>query len=132
MSSTNRYADWLAQAEDDYLCAVDMLESGHYPQVCFLAQQGGEKAIKALAFFNGASIVKSHSILSIARALNENGELEKAARNLDRFYISARYPDAYPEGYPAQYIDKDEAYKALNDLNVIVTIIRKRCRETAI
>lgn len=118
--SKNRYLDWLNQADDDLSCAEDLIKSGHFAQTCFLCQQGGEKAIKALAFYKGASIIKSHSILSIAKAIDENGTLEKAGRYLDRFYISARYPDAYPEGYPKQYIEKEDAEKSVNLLREIL------------
>ena len=131
-SINNRYKDWLAQADDDLLCAEDTLKSNHFSQVCFLCQQGGEKAIKALAYFKGVSLVKSHSILAISRIIKENGELEKAGRYLDRFYISARYPDAYPEGYPAQYIDKEEAEKALDHLRIIISTVWKYINENRV
>lgn len=39
---------WLKVAESDPLWGKDSLKAGHFPQACFIAQQVGEKAIKAL------------------------------------------------------------------------------------
>ena len=38
---------WLRQAENDLAFAQTGLENGFYAQTCFLAQQVGEKAVKA-------------------------------------------------------------------------------------
>jgi HEPN domain-containing protein len=51
--------------------------------------------------------------MKIAEALALNGDLAVAARKLDRYYISARYPDAYAEGAPYEYFDEEQAHEAL-------------------
>lgn len=114
MKTTHRHFSWLAQAQEDYRWATDSLSAGHAPQTCFICQQVAEKALKALAFFRGASDVRGHSTLKIAKDLNFNGDIENAARILDRYYISARYPDAYPDGIPSEFITRDDAVQALS------------------
>ena len=46
--------------------------------------------MKALALHRGNDRVKSHSVTEIAKALGVNGELERMAKRLDLYFISAR------------------------------------------
>ncbi len=109
-----RYISWLLQAESDLRSVVDLIEKGHYAQACFNAQQSAEKALKALAFFRGADLVKSHSLATIAKDLKMNGELATFAVKLDLYYLTARYPDALPENaVPAESFTKTMADEAL-------------------
>lgn len=110
---TNRAMDWFKQAEDDLCWAQDSFKAGHFAQTCFIAQQVGEKALKALALHRGYMQVKSHSILEIARALGVNGEIEQIAKRLDQYYISTRYPDAFPAGAPFEFYTEEQAAEAI-------------------
>ena len=109
----NRGFDWFRQSRDDLLWAKDTLKAGRFAQACFAAQQVGEKAIKALALKRSYTEVRSHSILEIARALKLNDEIEAIAKRLDQYYISARYPDAFPAGAPFEYFTKDPGAEAV-------------------
>jgi HEPN domain-containing protein len=109
----NRAKDWLNQAENDFLWAKDSLERAYWSQICFTAQQIAKKSLKAIAMHRGALEVKSHSLVMIAAALDENGELERMGKRLDQYYISARYPDAFAEGSPYQYFSEEQAREAL-------------------
>jgi HEPN domain-containing protein len=73
---------------------------GLYSQTCFISQQSAEKALKAFCFLKGFDIVKSHSLFQIVKALGENGEVEKLSKELDLYYISGCYPNAFPAGAP--------------------------------
>ncbi len=53
---------WLEQAQEDLKWAHDLAERGGYHIACFLAQQVGEKAIKAFLYAQGEEIVIGHSI----------------------------------------------------------------------
>lgn len=108
-----RYLSWILQAESD-LRTVDFLtKGGHYAQGCFNAQQAAEKALKALAFFRGVLMVKSHSLKTIASDLKINGVLETYSSKLDLYYLSARYPDALPDyAVPAENFTRDMATEA--------------------
>ncbi len=122
----NRAEDWLKQAESDLLWTKDTLNSGHWSQCCFVAQQTAEKAVKALALWRGADSVKSHSISEITKALGENGELERMGKRLDLYYISARYPDAFPSGAPFEYFDQEQATEAVQFAARIVELVKAK------
>ena len=53
---------WLEQAEQDLRWARDLATRGGYYLACFLAQQIGEKALKALLYSRGAEVVLGHSV----------------------------------------------------------------------
>ena len=132
----SRANDWFRQSKDDLLWAQETLDSQRYAQACFAAQQVGEKAIKALAFSRGNDEVRSHSILEISHALGENDEIEQIAMRLDQYYISARYPDAFPSGAPFEFFTRDQASEAVGFAARLVELIAERfngddaCSET--
>lgn len=109
----NRSFDWLKQAINDLKWARDSLGSGHFGGVCFLSQQVAEKALKSIAYFQGADLVKGHSVREITKSLNINGELLKAANKLDQYYITSRYPDAVPSGAPFEFFEKEQGEEAI-------------------
>ena len=121
-----RYPDWINQANNDLLWAEHSFNGEFYAQTCFIAQQASEKILKAYCFFKGYDIVRTHSLYQIVKSLEENGPLEKNARELDLYYISARYPDAFPSGAPYEMISREQAQQALNSAQEIFNIIRGR------
>ncbi len=122
----NRHLDWLRQAENDLEWASHSLAGGFCAQTCFVAQQASEKALKAFCFAKGFDIIRTHSLFQIVKNLGENGTLEKHARELDLYYITARYPDAFPAGAPFEIISAEQAERALQGAREIVTIIKDR------
>jgi HEPN domain-containing protein len=117
----NRAHDWLDQARHEFEFLDDLIGRGAYALSCFLSHQVAEKALKAVAFARGADTVKGHSLLQLCQALKINGELENAARSLDRYYISTRYPDAFPSGAPFLYFAKPDAESAVALANLVLT-----------
>lgn len=112
---------WLKLAEADLAWGRDSFDRGHFPQTCFIAQQVGEKALKAVAHLRDYAIVKGHSIVSLAEKLNMNGELLAAGRRLDLYFIAPRYPDALPDyGDPRAHFDRDMAAEALRFAEMII------------
>ena len=122
----NRATDWLKQSENDLLWTKDTLDAGRWAQCCFVAQQTAEKAMKALALHRGYDSVKSHSVTEIAKALGENGDLERMAKRLDLYYISARYPDAFPSGAPYEYFTSDQAHEAFAFAEQIIHLVQSK------
>ena len=120
---SDRSADWLRQAKDDLEWTRDTLRAGRWAQCCFASQQTAEKAVKALALFRGYDTVKSHSITEICKELGINGEIERRAKRLDLYYISARYPDAFPSGAPFEYFAEDQAAEATAYAEYIVAAV---------
>jgi HEPN domain-containing protein len=121
-----RYYDWLRQAENDLEWARYSFDGGYYAQTCFISQQVGEKALKAYCFFKEFDVIRTHSLFQIIRALNENGELEKHAKELDIYYISGRSPDAFPGGAPFEMITKEQAERSLAAAKAIFAEVSKR------
>lgn len=122
--TNDRSDDWLRQAEDDIGWALDTFGDERWSQACYIAQQVGEKALKALAIRRGADRVRSHSIADIAKALDINGEIERAARRLDQYYMTTRYPDALPAGAPFEYFDREQASEAIAQARTILDFAR--------
>ena len=125
-SPTGRYLDWLKQAENDLLWAKHSFSGGFYSQTCFISQQIGEKALIAFCFVKGFDIVKTHSLFQIIKILGENGELEEMAKELDLYYISGRYPDAFPAGAPFEMFTAGQAERALHSAECVYQIISRR------
>ncbi len=105
----NRAADWLKQAEWDLQAAKDSAAKGHHEWAAFQAQQGAEKAVKALVqSLHGA--VRGHGIGEILRQLPAGIEVPQAifqaAVELDRAYIPPRYPNAFASGSPRDYYNE--------------------------
>lgn len=107
----DRSHDWLNQAEKDLLWAFDSLSSKHFSQTCFICQQIGKKSLKALAHKKGFE-PRGHSIKELAEALSINGDVLAAGKKLDLYYISSRYPDAFPSGSPSDYFSEEQAKEA--------------------
>ena len=104
-----RARDWLAQAQDDLRWADNSFQGGFYAQTCFVCQQAAEKALKSMLFARGATAVLSHSLVRLCKQLRINAKLRDAARVLDQYYVSGRYPDAFPEGAPFEFLTKEQA-----------------------
>lgn len=119
----DRYLDWLRQAENDLAWARHSLSGGFYSQTCFISQQAGEKALKALCYSNGFDIIKTHSLVQIVRALGVNGEMEKIAKELDLYYISGRYPDAFPAGAPFEMFTIEQAERAFSSAETLYALV---------
>ena len=66
---------WLKQAENDLEFARLGLREGFFAQVCFLAQQSAEKAVKAIGYLHG--LIKAAS--ECARHIGMAGEADDAS-----------------------------------------------------
>jgi HEPN domain-containing protein len=108
---------WLAQAESDLAFAEVGVRAGFFAQACFICQQAGEKALKALHYRHGARMVPGHSLVELLHdLLSERPELDDlrdAARQLDQYYIPTRYPDSLPGGIPAEAFTSAQATEAV-------------------
>jgi HEPN domain-containing protein len=112
----SRHEDWLKQGRRNVEHAHRAMEDGDYDWACFASQQGGEKAIKAV-FLKAGGIAWSHSVTPLLESLPESMApgtgLIDAAKELDRHYIPARYPNAHPQGAPYEYYTRGEAERAI-------------------
>ncbi len=119
----NRWRDWLAQAKRDLNHAVHACEDEDFEWSCFSAQQGAEKAVKAVfLYLHGESW--GHSVFALLKALGEKIEVSEqlieAAKNLDKHYIPTRYPNGFDSGMPGDYYTKKDAQEAIENAREII------------
>lgn len=126
---SNRAHDWLIQAERDLEQASDSRKAGRHEWVCFAAQQGAEKAVKALHLHHRQEAL-GHVIARLLRELPNtvqvSEELVEKGRVLDTFYIPPRYPNSHPEGAPFQHYGTLHSEEALRYAGEIIEFIHLR------
>lgn len=118
-----RWKDWLAQAQRDLNHAVHACEDEDFEWSCFSAQQGAEKAVKAV-FLSLHGESWGHSVFALLKALDEkmevSGRLIEAAKSLDKHYIPTRYPNGFDSGMPGDYYTKKDAQEAIENAREII------------
>jgi len=127
---------WLETAKDDLDTARILSGSAKYAHCCFHAQQAGEKAMKAVWYFEdldpwGHSIKKLIDDLESASppAYDAFKDLTRPAMVLDRFYIPTRYPNGLPDITPDQAYNREDADVACNHADKIVSAAADYTRE---
>ena len=120
---------WLRQASDDLLVAKWDVKGEFWAQSCFMAQQAGEKALKAFCYANGERSIIGHSLLVLIRKCAKYNkhfaDLIDDCKRLDKYYIITRYPNGLPDLTPAEYFDKGEATKAIKHSGHIITLVKE-------
>ncbi|MFZ5882847.1 MAG: HEPN domain-containing protein [Chloroflexota bacterium] len=98
---------WMNYAETDLRAAHALLDSGEFfpRQICFLAQQCAEKAIKAILVFEEVDFPKNHD-LDRLRDLIPNGwkfkEMFPDLAELTIWAVESRYPGNTPDVVEAE------------------------------
>ena len=118
-----RPRDWLKQAERDLVHARHCLAVESYEWACFACQQAAEKAAQAVYQHLGLKS-QGHAVSALLEALPEEAAvppaLVDAARELDRHYIPARYPNAHPQGAPYEFYARADAERAVHHAEQII------------
>lgn len=129
MKNTNYSVDvksWLEFAEYDLKSAKWQFKGKIYTSACYACQQVAEKALKALILSNGKIIPKIHSldrlISEIEKIDVDISDIEKEAQELDKYYISTRYPGQY--GGPEGLYDKADAQSAIIAAERILSFVK--------
>lgn len=108
---------WLDQARSDLAFAELGVREGYPAQACFMCQQAGEKALKALRYLVGERLVIGHSLVELLGVLlpqhGELADLQEAAQRLDQYYVPTRYPNGLPGGVPAEMFSRAQATEAV-------------------
>lgn len=124
---------WYKQAENDLAFAKRGVEEGFYSQACFLCQQAGEKAVKALHYLSGKRVVLGHSIQKLLEELDPRflraKEFIEAGSRLDQYYIPTRYPNGLPDGAPFEAYSESQAREAVSYAEEILFFCGKSIRE---
>ena len=125
----NRAADWFKQAEADLQAAKDSAASAHHEWAAFQAQQCAEKAVKALVQHLHGS-VRSHSVKQIPdqlpAPLQAPAALLDAARELDKVYVTARYPTSFVSGTPSDYFTAKNSEQLIGYARSILEFCRSQ------
>ena len=120
---------WLGQAENDLAFARHALDGAFFHQVCFIAQQAAEKALKAAHFAGGARTVLGHSLVGLLeRLIPDRAALERLrdlAAELDLYYVPTRYPNGLVEGMPYEVFTRTQAERALTSAETILAAVRE-------
>jgi len=116
---------WYLQAKDDFKFVDWVLKEGmFFDKGCFVAQQAGEKILKACLYATGKRRVIGHSLFEMIEALSKIDEdfqeISQPAKRLDRFYITTRYPNGLPGGSPFQLYSLSDLELAFGDLARII------------
>jgi len=118
----------LAQAENDLEFARLAVREKFFAQACFICQQSGEKALKALAYLRGERFVPGHSLFELIKQLkDEYPELAQHAETaglLDQYYVPTRYPNGLPDGVPHEVFNHKQAGEALERLEALILQVR--------
>jgi HEPN domain-containing protein len=111
-----RAEDWYKQACHDLQHARQALAGEDFEWACFAAQQAAEKALKAV-YQNVGAEAWGHSVFALLAnlpaSLSVDAALRDTAKELDKHYIPARYPNSYPQGAPYEYYTRAEAERAI-------------------
>lgn len=128
---------WMSQSENDLKFVQWVFqENVYFDKGCFIAQQSGEKALKACLYSTGRRQVIGHSLYELAAELLKEdsrfADLMEPAKQLDRHYIPTRYPNGLPGGSPFQVFDRQDLEKALNNLERVMAVCRMYLSEKGI
>jgi HEPN domain-containing protein len=121
----NRSKDWFAQAERDLEQAKASQRDGRHEWACFAAQQGAEKAVKALHLAHGQE-AWGHVIARLLQELPQPApaDLIDKAKVLDAFYIATRYANGHPEGPPFEHYGSIQSNDAITYASEIIAYVR--------
>jgi HEPN domain-containing protein len=125
----NRAGDWLKQAERDLQVAQNSAATGHHEWAAFAAQQCAEKAVKALIqSLHGA--VRGHSISEMLRqlpaAVVAPVMLLTGAQDLDKVYVTSRYPNGFASGAPSDHFSEKNSRELLGYAREIYEFCRSQ------
>jgi HEPN domain-containing protein len=121
---------WFKTAQGDLDSAIILLKNSRYAHSCFHSQQSGEKAIKAVWYYLDAD-PWGHSIKKLIQDLEQVDlntyakfkTLEKCAVQLDRFYITTRYPNGLPELTPEEAYLEEDAVKCIENAKKFIDAV---------
>ena len=115
----NDFENWLKEEEWDLETAKILNKESRYNAAAFYAQQAVEKLLKAALMHKNES-AWGHSVRELLLRWGKVSEVDvkellSPARELDRHYIPARYPNAHPNSAPHEAYDEKIAKNALEN-----------------
>ena len=118
---------WLASAREELAWARHAAVGDFHAPACFHAQQGAEKAVKAVHYCRGARVVIGHNVRALIESLEPRvsalDALADAGRELDLFYIPTRYPNGLDSGTPGEAFSANQSDRALAHTQAIIEAV---------
>jgi HEPN domain-containing protein len=127
-----RTKDWFRQSEKDLQHAKRSVDAGDFEWACFAAQQAAEKAVKSLyqsIHVDAIGHSVSRMLQDLPISLKPPEDILQRAKELDKHYIPARYPNFHPEGAPMDYYTALEARRSVEGAERILEFIRSKIPE---
>jgi HEPN domain-containing protein len=116
---------WLDFAEYDLKSAQWQLKGKLYTIACYASQQAAEKALKALLIATVQTFPKVHSLDRLLSEIKQANvsvkEINNAAIELDKYYITSRYPGQY--GGPEGLYTKEDTKIAIQSAEKIIAFV---------
>lgn len=122
---------WFLQAEHDLDDAGYLLAGKRYNLACLFSQQSIEKALKAYLYGRpGVESVRGHSVATLCEEAagfdaSFAGWAEKVGP-LDKFYLTARYPNSLPGGIPSRAFSAEEARSSIEVADSFLAFVREK------
>jgi HEPN domain-containing protein len=93
---------WMGYAKSDLGAAYTLLEKGDFfpRQICFMSQQAGEKALKAILVYLGINFPKTHDLDLIRELIPAGWEVKEKfpeLYDLSVWAVESRYPGHTPD-----------------------------------
>ena len=125
----NRSRDWFEQGVRDFGQAELSRDAGRHEWACFAAQQGAEKAVKALHLAKGQE-AWGHMVADLLRELPEEvsvpEDMMDAAQVFDNYYIPTRCPNSHPKGAPFERFGSVQSRGAIEHARQILEFARSQ------
>jgi len=131
MPDSMYFKDWLDKAQNDLLAAEAIIAYYEEPPtdtICYHSHQVAEKCFKAVHIARTNTL---HTIHDLEKLLKQCINIDKsfevfrnAAKNLNRYYIDAKYPSLMPFLYPLE-----EAKTAVEQAKEILAFTRDKLLE---
>ena len=123
---------WLRQAANDLAFARVALRERFHAQACFIAQQGAEKAVKAIAYGLGERTVLGHSLVTLISRYSDRApeltDLRELAGILDQYYVPTRYPNGLAGGVPFEAFGESQAAAAVDAAERFVQLAERHAQ----
>jgi len=120
---------WMDTAAEDIVAAKLMAANKMYSHACFLAQQCGEKAIKAFWFMIaedpwGHSVQKLIADFPQGKIIPDIRQWTEKGALLDRYYIPTRYPNGIPDLTPGVSYFQQDATVAIQTAKFFLSAVK--------
>jgi len=123
------YKAWLEQAQRDLKVAELCFRNGFYEWACFCYQEATVKITKAALKKLELESFR-HSVFNLLETLKSKidvpDEIFEFAKEIDRHYITARYPGANMLKPPYETYSQEDANKAKEYSNTIIEFLQRK------